>query len=172
MLIQPDIDELGDKRLNHEEGLAAIKQDTRSIVAKSRVSGQDELADIELATGNALDWRELLRRCKLAARSRGKHLIVTDGGPGGCNPQTIALGIEQQGKYQYVAGFHKSLVPEFTSVVEDQYGAIIDVSHGWREVVLRLLNAHVISWPTVTKVFGDATSQRSGRWQQQTQNLR
>src|ERR1700678_1106672 len=77
-LVQVDINELGDKRLNPEESNARETEALLKQCAKQKIWGQDELEDVERSAGPRMPWTDLIRRLK----SCNPGIHVKDGIPG------------------------------------------------------------------------------------------
>ena len=167
MLIQTDINELGDKRLDPKESLAKIKEENIAMRAKDKLPGQEQLEDAEAALGTPLAYQELIRRLKLLK----PELIIQDGGM----PNAIAVRIFRDNgdgegpRLTYLTGFYKEVLPEYSSVTVDEHGVALDEKRGWRTVLLMLMKQNVVSYRRVVEVLGDAFGQRSNRWHQQLQ---
>jgi hypothetical protein len=78
MLIQPDINELGDKRLDPTESVAKQREKCLAMAANKRIYKQDELQDITRALGPRIQFGEMVRRLRKLIPS----IKVLDGSPG------------------------------------------------------------------------------------------
>jgi hypothetical protein len=174
VLIQPDRNELGDLRLDPKESLAKIKEDNLKQFAKCKVPGQALLENTDMALGQPMAWKEFVRRLeKLKSPCR---VWIHDGGV----PNAIAIhvwrmkdnGEGPQLAWDYVGGFKKDMLPEFSSVKTDQHGLPTEEVRGWRSVLLGLIKNKVFSFNAIVQEFGDANGQRSGLWHEQLQTLK
>lgn len=165
MLIQPDRNELGDRRLDPKESLAKIKADNIALRAKHKIKGQAQLEDEVAALGNPMGFSEFI----LKLRKLNPALIIQDGG----YPNAVAVRIFRDNgdgegpRLTYLTGFLKEVLPEYSSVTTDEHGVAQNEKRGWRSVLLMLLKQRVLSYPDVVRVFGDAVGQRSNRWHEQ-----
>lgn len=167
MLIQTDINELGDKRLNPEEGLAKIIEENTAMRAKDKLPGQEQLEDVEQALGRPMAYQELVRRLKIL----NPNLVIGDGGVNNAIAVRIYRdnGDGEGNRLTYLTGFYKTILPEYSSVTVDEYGVALNETRGWRTVLLMLMKQRAASFPRVVEVFGDAFGQRSNRWHEQLQ---
>ena len=176
MLVQPDIHELGDTRLNAREGLAKAEEDThRMLQAQGKfMPGQAELENRELSEGTRLDWKEFLRRLMKIAPS----VLVKDSNVSLYGD--IALYVPKnrdeyhaefdpnqpdwRNDFRYATGFPKASLAEFSAVTTDHRGIAKTEIRGWRSVLMALISSRVVSYRTVVKEFGEPTRARGSRW--------
>lgn len=177
-IVVPDINELGDKRLDPAENLAKIKEDNLKLFGVHKLPGQELLENTDMALGKPLDWREFVR--KLETLRTPYRMWVHDGG----YPNAIAIHVWRQKDngqgpeymWDYCGGFIKGMLPEFSAVKLDQHNLPIEEAaaglRGWRSVLLGLIKNKVVTFNEVVRVFGDAQGQRSGRWNEQLQTIK
>jgi hypothetical protein len=156
MLIQTDINELGDKRLSPEEALAKLKEENAKKTAEYRIPNQAVLEDQLAAIGQAMPYQTFIKKLK----SIQPRLIIEDGGIEG------ALAIRNYAK-EYLTGFYKDVLTEFSFVTTDTRGLPVRESRGWRSVLISLIKQHVISYRTVVKEFGEPWGSRSNLWHEE-----
>src|SRR5689334_19577580 len=78
MLVQPDIHELGDLRLDPKETVAREREKALSMASRKRIYKQDELEDINRAYGARIPAGEMVRKLRKLIPS----LKVLSGSPG------------------------------------------------------------------------------------------
>lgn len=178
MLIQPDRNELGDKRLDPAETVAKKRQECLDMAAKKRLPHQEDLEDQTRALGPRLQFAEMVAKLKRIVPA----MVVKDGLPG-----NVALYFPRNRKeleeatlawqndkdtfflsYKYVGGFPKTELQEFSTVDVDNAMLATREHRGWRTVVLTLIKQGVVSYNAVVREFGDVGSdQRGWRWREQ-----
>jgi hypothetical protein len=188
MLIQPDINELGDKRLDQKEGVASMREKCISMSANRRLPHQEDLEDPDRAFGPRLQYTEFISRLKKIIPS----LKVMDGSPGNVAlyfPRTaqeleVAKAPWEEDKqswrrnkfflrYKYVGGFPKSTLQEYGTVDIDNAMLATKEHRAWRSVLINLIRAGVVNYHTVVKEFGDCGSDRRGwRWREQLRQFK
>lgn len=181
-LVETDIHELGDERLNPEE---AVIRERTALLAKAsqyRIYGQDELEDPERALGPRLQYTEVLSRLKRVC----PQLKVQDGSEG-----NIALYYPRSAKdyeatvkewdhtergkddhffqyHRYVGGFPKQELAEYSTLDIDTSLLPTRENRGWRSVLITLIKQGVISYNEAVSQFGDVgTDKRGWRWKEQ-----
>lgn len=178
MLVQTDIHELGDGRLNPEESVAKHREELLAIEAKKRLYGQEELEDPSRALGPRLQFTSFISRLRRLIPS----LKVLDGSPG-----SVALYVPLTQHelaeamlawrndrdifflhHKYVGGFQKIELQEYSTVDIDSSRLATKEHRGWRSVLINLITQEVVSYRAVVKEFGDTGSdQRGWRWREQ-----
>lgn len=167
MLVQTDINELGDKRLDPKESLAKIKEENIALRAKDKLPGQAQLQDVQAALGTPMGYQELILRLKRLV----PELVIQDGGV----KNAVAVRIFRDNgdgegpRLTYLTGFYKTILSEYSTVTVDEHGVALSETRGWRTVLLALIKQNVVSYRRVVKVFGNAMGQRSNRWDEQLQ---
>jgi hypothetical protein len=183
-MVETDIRELGDQRLNPEEACAREREDLLRIEAKKKIWGQAELEDHERSAGPRMPWTELIR--KLQRCNHG--LQVRDG-----SANAVALYVRKKpheftdadrlgevppnGEFymdhRYVSGFEKHEMPEYSHISLDTSMLPTREYRGWRTVLLALIQAEAITYPSAIREFGDPSGdKRSTRWLEQTRQFR
>lgn len=163
-----DKKELGDKLLNPEEGVAKLKEENLALAAKGKLTNQSELEDPERAAGPRLSYQEVIYRL---TRCNPK-LIFLDGSPG--NMAVYAILPDEEGKPEkrYVGGFPKQPIPEYSYITTDEHGLPHREVRGWRTVLINMVKSGAITYKSAVKHFGEATGQRSTRWQEALRQYR
>lgn len=186
-LVEPDINEIGDKRLNPEEAVARERESLLNMASHYAIPGQKQLEDPKRSSGPKIYWSEFLRRLmKLAPEIRPKHGKVY-GKP------TIALYVPKTDveklsdgsyfalstteperfarDYRYVTGFNQDWLPFYSHVETDTSGLPTREIRGVMTVLLMLIRSKVITFEQVKKEFGDPREdQRSDRFMKQIVN--
>jgi hypothetical protein len=177
MLIQPDIAELGDTRLDPNESLAKIKAETHDMLEAKGcfLYGQAELEDIERAHGHRLEWREFIRRLTKVNR----NLLIKDGLEGHVAVYAPKLHDDQDERdpsrpdwwndHRYITGFAKSTLSEFSTITTDERGLPKREVRGWRSVLIALIKTRAITYRDAVREFGEPLGARGWRWREQLQ---
>lgn len=186
MLIQPDINELGDKRLDPKESVAQKREECLSMAARKRIHKQDELEDAARALGPRIGYGEMVRKLRKLVPS----LKFLDGSPGNIavyaprdrgeieqrfyqwyqeQEEAAARGRKRQDSfflyYKYVGGFPKSELQEYTTIDIDNANLGTKEHRSWRTVLIGLIRQGLVSYASVIKEFGDVGHDRRGwRW--------
>lgn len=174
MLIQDDINELGDKRLSPEEAVIDEREKLLKIAAKKKIRGQEELEDPDRSAGPRLYYTEILRRLlKL-----NPELRIEDGSYGNVAIYRLKRYDEYDWEqfdplapaswrwdFEYVTGVEKEWIPEYSHVTVDTSKLAKREIRGWRSVLIALVKARAITYRGAIQEFGDPVNdQRSGRW--------
>lgn len=77
------------------------------------------------------------------------------------------LSPSHEGGKLYIVGFEAEMNPEFTLIVNDEWGKFKKFVPGWRRVLMRLIRARIISEAQAHNIFGPPTRD-SERWAQLT----
>jgi hypothetical protein len=173
-LVQTDINELGDKRLNPEEMVYKLREDILKQESKKRIYGQDELQQIERSAGPRIHTSELIKR--LQKINPGIH--VKDGKWG-----SVALYYKKKrfeykesdffetppnGEFfthhKYVGGFELGWLPEWGHVTVDSSNVALHEVRGWRSVLISLIKAKVISYQAAITEFGNPVGDKRSRF--------
>jgi hypothetical protein len=183
LLIQPDINELGDLRLDPKEGVAQKREECLSMAAKKRLYKQEELEDPTRALGPRLQFSEVVSKLRRIVPT----IKVLDGSPGSVALYTPRTHQEIKDamrgwqndrdyfflKYKYVGGFPKCELQEYSTVDIDNAMLPTKENRGWRSVLIPLIQQGLVSYRTVVNEFGDVGTDRRGwRWNEQTQKWR
>jgi hypothetical protein len=183
MLIQPDRMELGDKRLDPKESVAAKREECLAMAATKRLPHQEDIEDPTRAFGPRIPFPEMVAKLRRIAPA----MVVRDGLPG-----NVALYVPRNRKeledatrewqndkdtfflsYKYVGGFPKKELQEFSTVDIDNARLATKEHRGWRTVVMTLIKQGVVSYSKATREFGDVgTDKRGWRWQEQLKQWR
>jgi len=183
MLVQTDINELGDKRLNPDEAVYREREDLLKLASTRKIGGQEELEDAERSCGPRLSWQEVIRRLRLCNpelkfhdAQGGAHIAVY-------RPKNRAeLEADRYERdpekhewwndHKYAGGFPKQELPEYSHVILDTSNLPVREIRGWRSVLLSMIKAGGITYSASVKHFGEAIGFRSSRWYEQMQPYR
>lgn len=194
-LVEVDITELGDKKLNPEESLYRERELALAQAAKCKIGGQKELEDVERSSGPRMPWQEVIRRlliCNPAIR-------VKDGTPGNvalyfkkrsdeytevdevllhspAAARTLNIPVPADDffiHHKYIGGFERHPMPEYAHVSVDSSGLPLREYRGWRSILISLIKERVITYGSAVAHFGNPEGDsRSGRWFEQLQKHR
>lgn len=186
MLIQPDRNELGDKRLDPKENVIAQREKCLEMAARKRIYRQDELEDYQRAFGPRLSSGEMVRRLskliptlKFLKGSPGNIAVYAPRGPAEVQARYYEWYQEQEeaahrGRkrqdrffldYKYVGGFPEGCMQEYTTIDIDNANLGTKEHRSWRTVLMGLIQQGLVSFAGVVKEFGDADGDRRGwRW--------
>lgn len=166
MLILTDINDLGDKRLSPEEGVAELKERNAKLVEAKKIPHQALYENHAMAWGNPMAHNELIRRIQKLS----SNIIIEDGGvPGAVAVRIPARDEDGQPTKKYITGFYKKPLPEWSSVVTDKNGLATREIRGWRPVVEALVRAGAITKEQYYAAFGEPQGQRSIIWKEKIQ---
>ncbi len=194
MLVQPDIAELGDFRLDPKESVAREREKAIAMAAKKRIYKQDELEDVKRALGPRIHSGEMVRRLRKLIPS----LHFLKGSPGNIavyaprdlgevearfyewyqeQEEAAARGRKRQDKFflvhKYVGGFPQGELQEYTTIDIDNANLGTKEHRSWRTLLIGLLRQGLVSYSAVVKEFGDVgTDQRGWRWNDSTRQWR
>jgi hypothetical protein len=188
-LVEPDFNEIGDKRLNPEEVVAREREKALKAAATRAIPGQKELENPERSAGPRIHWRQLIYRLqKMAPGLRtkdsevyGKKTIALYW------PKTMAeklndgsfvlIAASDRDKFhrdhKYVGGFNKEELPFYSHVILDSSRLPVREVRGVATILLMLIRAKVVTFDQVKKEFGDpAEDSRGSRFLEQTTEFR
>jgi hypothetical protein len=194
MLVQPDIRELGDFRLDPKESVAREREKALAMAARKRIYKQGELEDAQRALGPRIHFEEMIRRLRKLIPS----LKVLDGSPGNValyvprdtgevaaryyewlqeQEEASARGRKRQDFFflyhKYVGGFPKLELQEYTTIDIDNANLGTKEHRSWRTVLIGLLRQGVLSYKEVVSEFRDiGTDRRGWRWNDSTRKWR
>lgn len=194
MLVQPDINELGDKRLSPEEGVIKLRQECLEQAAANRIPFQKELEDQERSAGPRLYYTEIIQRIRKAAgytADGNPRIQILDGSPG----NVAIYRIKHRGEYDgsefletrrppnglhrdffkdhvYVTGMPKDWLPEYSHVILDTSLLPVREIRGWRSVVMALVKSGALTYQQAINQFGEANGQRSTPWHEQLRSFK
>lgn len=179
MLIETDIHELGDKRLNPEEGVIRERENCLKAASKYVIEDQAELQNSQRAEGARLSYTALLSRLMKIAPG----LNARDGSPGNLalyyprSPKELDAALREGGSSdlffvfnKYVGGFPKEELPEWGYVdIDTSLIATHEHLRGWRTVLIGLIRAGAVSYADTIREFGDpANDKRNTVWMKKT----
>lgn len=181
-LMQPDKNELGDKRLNPEESVAKEREELLSIRHKKHAfPGQDLLADADRSIGSRIPSGEFIVRLQ----KLNPAILVKDGIPG-----NVALYVRKSesemirdgydllrpqwyNEHKYVTGFPTEPLAEWGHLTTDTDGIAEREFRGWRSVLIAFIKAGAFTYEAAIEEFGDPIEdQRSKFWFEQLQGYR
>lgn len=184
MLIQADINELGDKRLSPIESVAQKREECIALAGTRRIAHQDDLEDPSRVFGPRILFSDFIARLRRIVPS----LTVRDGLPGNvalyapCNPQELEVQtLTWQNdkdlffmRHKYVGGFPKTEMHEYSGLEVEEYTRLANKEiRGWRTVLIMLLEQGIVTYKKVVAEFGDVgTDKRGWRWREATQKWR
>lgn len=83
------------------------------------------------------------------------------------------LYIENLGRIQYLSGFGKTWLTEFSWTTVDERDLPVDHQKGWRTILIELLSKGALTWYQVMNEFGDPSDGfNEERWFIATEHLR
>jgi hypothetical protein len=160
VLVQPDKNELGDKRLNEVENLAKLREENKKLTDENRIPDQNLLEDKTAALGMPMLTSEFIRRLERL----NPRLVIKPGGVRNAvqlrYPFKNKEGVEE---LEYVGGFYvdEKVLPEYSAVITDNRGLPLRELRGWRSVLVPLIERGIITLKQVEVTFGKARGQRS-----------
>lgn len=176
-LVETDINELGDKRLDPKESIAREREDLLKMAGKAKIWGQKELEDHERSAGPRLSYREIIRRL----RECNPTIRVLDSQGG----SDVAIYVHKKRHeydeqerdlsrpeffwdHKYVTGMPQTDIPEYAHVTLDTSGLPVREIRGWRSVLIACIKAGAITYGQAIEKFGSPwLDRRSGRWFEQ-----
>lgn len=182
-MVETDIHELGDKRLNPEEGVIKERESLLKKASVYKCEDQDELQNEKRSEGARLSFSELVLRLQKIA----PELQYRDGSPGNVAlyfPRTaeqLDAALREGGQNdiffifnKYVGGFPKEELPEWGYLdIDTSLIATREHLRGWRTVLIGLIRAGVISYQQAIEEFGDpATDPRNVVWMKKLEEWR
>lgn len=177
MLIEPDINELGDKRLSPDEAVIKEREELLKKASKHRIWGQDELEDAGRTGGARLYYTDVIRRIQKINPS----IMIRDGGIGQVaiyRPKRRdeydwqqfdpKVGCDWRWDHEYVSGMPKDWLPEYSGITLDSSNLPTREFRGWRSVLIALIVARALPYRDVIREFGDPSGdRRSSLWFEQ-----
>jgi hypothetical protein len=183
LLIEPDRNELGDKRLNPEEAVIRERESLLQLAAQKKIGSQAELENPDRSLGPRLQYTDIISRLRKII----PDLVVKEGSRG-----SVALYFPRNRKeleeaqrewewgkdeffmkYKYVGGFPKNETFEYSHIDIDSSHLPTKEHRGWRSILIALLKQGVVSYSQLVSQFGDVGTDRRGwRWQEQTRQWR
>lgn len=192
-VVEPDIHELGDKRLNPEEGVAREREALLHKVSAFRIPGQDELENPDRQYGPRISAEKFIVVLQhlapglVAKETRLPEKWATPGAEGEFAlyyPRTtdeLDEVLREGGSTdtffifnKYVGGMPRTELPEFGYVdIDTSRIATREHIRSWRTVLIQLMKAGVISYRQAIDAFGEPlTDARSRRWFLETETWR
>lgn len=178
-MVETDIHELGDKRLNPDEGVIKEREALLKKASVYKIKDQGELQNPKRSDGARLGFSAFLSRLKKII----PELKEKDGSPGNLAlyyPRTerqLDEALREGGQNdiffifnKYVGGFPKEELPEWGYVdIDTSLVATREHLRGWRTVLIGLINAGTVSYGAVINEFGDpASDPRNKAWMEKT----
>jgi hypothetical protein len=179
MLIQPDINELGDKRLDPKEAVIRERELCLKEASKYIIQDQSELQDADRSKGERIGYGDFLARLQKVV----PDLVPKEGSEGNLAlyaPRTatqldaaLREGSGGSGNgdlfflfNRYVGGLPKEDLPEWGYVdIDTSLVATREHTRGWRTILIGLIRAGVLSYADAVAEFGDpGNDKRSLVW--------
>jgi hypothetical protein len=175
MLIQTDINELGDKRLNPAEGVVKLREQCLKDASKYKIEDQQQLQDAKRSEGARLSYTELLTRLQKIV----PDLVAREGSAGNLalycprNTDQLDAALREGGSSdfffifnRYVGGMPKEELPEWGYVdIDTSLVATREHLRGWRTILIGLIRCGVLSYADAVAEFGDPSAdQRNTVW--------
>jgi hypothetical protein len=173
MLVQTEKWKLGDGLLDFKQQSHKLKEENEALAAPQRERDQAELANQAMRSGQQLHSSEFIYRI----HKLNPLIVVFRGRFEGFLTLYIPNADCENGLHYLQAAFYAGWMPEHTYVTLDDHQLIKTVQEGgihrgWRTILLRLLQAGVVTWQQVMDEFGDATGLAATRWHKDTQRFR
>lgn len=175
--VQPDINEIGDKRLDEKETVARERESLLNEASTRKIYGQAELEDAERSCGSRMAWQEILRRlyhCNhslyMTDSQGGKHVAIYRPKRRGEDDESERDPEKRDwwNDHKYVGGMPKEHLPEWSHVILDSSMLPVREIRGWRSVLMSLIKSGAITYTAARKHFGEPIHDaRSGRWNSQ-----
>jgi hypothetical protein len=179
-LVEPDKNELGDKRLDPTENNAKLREELLATDAKKKYWHQEELEDPDRTSGARIEPGAFLARIsKLSPQLKIRDGVKGENG----TPDSVALYFPRdqveldealRGGYcgddeffifhKYVGGFPMRPLQEYAGVVLDSSQVAVREYRGWRTVLIQLIKAKVITYAQAIKEFGDPSGDQRARF--------
>jgi hypothetical protein len=161
VLILNDSGDLGDVRLDLKEGAEKAREDNRKLASRYKIPDQKLLENRDMAEGNFMDWKELVRRI----HTLSPKIFIEKGG----YPNALAVRIERKNwegisEKEYITGFLMEKLPEYSSVLVDKNDLPKREVRGWRTVLQALIRAGALTQKQCDLTFGPALGQRAVLW--------
>src|SRR6185437_10579243 len=151
MLVLNDSRLLGNDFLPTNEALARYQQEKIEPLHDTyRLSDHNDLKDLVKRAGQWMHSSELVFRVqKLNPCVYVQQQINY--------PEQWGFYVDVQSALQYVSGFQKGWLREYTAMLVDERNLMAgDPLRGWRAVLLKLLEKGILRWEQVYREFGDA----------------
>jgi hypothetical protein len=156
---------LGDKRLSGEEALLRSFENTDAMLQRYRLDDHEHLKDADARTGRPMLHTELISRVtRLNGRVWAEDSLNAAG--------NVGFYHNKGGVKSYICAFEKGALPEYTIIFTDCADLPVKQKQGWRNILLRLLGAGVLTWAQVLDIFGDAHGCNAQRWKFYTRKYR
>jgi hypothetical protein len=167
MLVLNDSSLLGNDFLPGSEALLRYQQEKIDPLHDTyRLSDHNDLKDLIKRGGQWIHSSELIMRVQKLNACVYVHQQIN-------YPDHWGFYVEVQSQLQYVSGFQKGWLREFTAILVDDRNLMAgDELRGWRAVLLKLLEKGILRWQQVYREFGDVDGANSHRWRQHTRIFR
>ena len=135
------------------------------ILDTYRMSDHDWFRDFNRRKGEVVHASDLIFRIQ----KLNPHLQVQNQ----INFPDWGLYAENLGRIQYLSGFDKGWLTEFSWTTVDDRNLPVDHKKGWRTVLIELLSKGALTWEQVMAEFGDPSDGfNDERWHIATEHLR
>jgi hypothetical protein len=167
MLVLNDSRLLGNDFLPANEAMLRYQQEKIEPMHDTyRLSDHNDLKDLVKRGGQFMHSSELIFRVQKLNPRVYVHQQIN-------YPDQWGFYVEVQSRLQYVSGFQKGWLREYTAILVDERNLMEgDPLRGWRAVLLKLLEKGILRWEQVFKEFGDAEGVNAYRWRQHTRIFR
>jgi hypothetical protein len=167
MLVLSNARLLGNDFLPRAEALLRYRQEKIEPLHDTyRLSDHEELKDLYKRAGQWMHSSELVFKVQNLNPCIYVQQQIN-------YPDQWGFYVDVQSRLQYVSGFQKGWLREFTAILVDDRNLMLgDELRGWRAVLLKLLEKGILRWEQVHKTFGDAEGANTHRWRNYTRIYR
>jgi hypothetical protein len=167
MLVLNDSVFLGNDFLPRTEALLRYQQEKIEPLHDTyRLSDHNDLKDLAKRAGQWMHSSELIFRVQKLNPCVYVHPQINYADQWG-------FYVSIQSRLQYVSGFQKGWLREFTAILVDDRNLMDgDELRGWRAVLLKLMEKGILRWEQVYREFGDSEGVNAYRWRQYTRMFR
>lgn len=142
-----------------------IAEKLEPLLDTYRMSDHSWFKDFNRRKGEVMHASDLIFKLQ----NLNPHLIVQNQ----INFPDWGLYIENLGKIQYLAGFGKGWLTEFSWTTVDDRNLPVDHKKGWRTVLVELCSKGALTWEQIMVEFGDPEDGfNDARWHIATEHLR
>lgn len=138
-------------------------EDTAKLTAKNRHPDQAILENRDMARGYEMEVGHFIERLQRL----NPQIQIRKGGVKNAVAVYIPVPVSEANPLglRYASGFYiDTKLPEYSSVLNDQFGVARKEIRGWRTVLLSLIEAGVLDRRKVDLSFGPALGQRTDLW--------
>jgi hypothetical protein len=138
-------------------------EDTAKLAAKNKHPDQALLENRDMARGFEMEASELITRIP----KLNPQIQVRKGGVKNAVAVYTRVPVSEANPLglKYTTGFYiDNRLPEYSSVLNDQFGVAHKEVRGWRTVLMALIEAGALDRKKVDALFGPALGQRTDLW--------